>query len=100
MAGFFGKFYLFVAAVQQDSKGLGLLWLVILAIATSCISLYYYLRILKQVYVVEDTGDRKPVHAELSVRLAIGVLALGVVILGCVPGLFVERLVMASAGAH
>ena len=48
LAGFFGKFYLFLATFNADH---GLLWLVILAIATSAISLYYYLQVLKRVFV-------------------------------------------------
>ena len=52
LAGFFGKFYLFTAAVA-GAKNLGMLWLVIFAIAMSAVSLYYYLQVLKQIYVVK-----------------------------------------------
>src|SRR5207249_687847 len=40
LAGFFGKFYIFIAAVGTDPQHLGLLWLVILAVAMSAVSLY------------------------------------------------------------
>src|SRR6185295_13087772 len=53
LAGFFGKFYLFAAAVNAEPKSLGLLWLVIFAIVMSAVSLYYYLQVLKQIYVVD-----------------------------------------------
>ncbi|MEI8291370.1 MAG: NADH-quinone oxidoreductase subunit N, partial [Verrucomicrobiota bacterium] len=46
LAGFIGKFFLF-SAVVTSSANLGLLWLVILAIAMSAVSFYYYLRVLK-----------------------------------------------------
>src|SRR5271168_3327252 len=45
LAGFFGKFYLFTAALA-GAKNLGMLWLVVFAIATSAVSLYYYLQVL------------------------------------------------------
>src|SRR5439155_2579509 len=57
LAGFFGKFYVFTAAVGAEPKNLGLLWLVILAIAMSAVSLYYYLQVLKQIYVADAAAD-------------------------------------------
>ena len=61
LGGFFGKFYLFTAALNADPKNLGLLWLVILGIAMSAVSLYYYLILLKTMYVIEPAGpDGKP----------------------------------------
>jgi NADH-quinone oxidoreductase subunit N len=87
LAGFFGKFYLFTAAVNSDPQRLGLLWLVILAIAMSAVSLYYYLIVLKQIYIVDAPADAAPVRAPMSIQAAIGVLALAVVVLGCAPHL-------------
>ena len=86
LAGFFGKFYVFAAAIKAGAPNLGLLWLVILAIAMSAVSLYYYLQVLKQIYVVEapDTPDATKVSAYSQIVLAL--LALGVVLLGCFPG--------------
>lgn len=103
LAGFFGKFYLFAVAVGTDRTNLGLLWLVIFAIAMSAVSLYYYLQVLKQIYVVPV-----PVSAPISeeafpgpaiTRAAIGLLALGVVVLGCAPDLLLGRLLAAIHGA-
>src|SRR6266705_2848282 len=53
LAGFFGKFYIFASVLGAGSRNLGLLWLVILALALSAVSLYYYLQVLKQIYVLE-----------------------------------------------
>src|SRR5213594_4009955 len=49
LAGFFGKFYLFKSALvaRGPAQPLGLLWLVILALGMSAVSLYYYLQVLK-----------------------------------------------------
>src|ERR1700737_3261411 len=50
LAGFFGKFYLFSAALRSGNNH-GLLWLVALALFGSLISLYYYLIVLKVIFV-------------------------------------------------
>lgn len=88
LAGFFGKFYLFSAAM-----GKGLLWLVIFAIAMSAVSLYYYLQVLKQIYVVNTDGPRLTSCA-LGCSVAV-LLAAAVVILGCAPDLLVKPLLQA-----
>ena len=53
LAGFFGKFYVFASALNADPSNLGLLWLVVVALAMSAVSLYYYLQVLKQIYIAE-----------------------------------------------
>jgi NADH-quinone oxidoreductase subunit N len=57
LAGFFGRFYVFYAAVQT-----GLIWLVVIAVVTSVVSAFYYLRIVKVMYFDEPTAafDRSP----------------------------------------
>lgn len=91
LAGFFGKFYVFVSAVGADAGNLGLLWLVILAIAMSAVSLYYYLQVLKQIYVTEAPASARPIKVPLSSAIVIALLALGVVALGAAPDLLVGR---------
>ena len=59
LAGFTGKFFLFSATVDAGGE-LGLLWLVILAIAMSAVSFYYYLRVLKQAYVEDAPTKPRP----------------------------------------
>ena len=53
LAGFFGKFFLFAAALHGAGAYPALLWLVVLALAMSAVSLYYYLQVLKRVYVAD-----------------------------------------------
>ncbi|MBI2928764.1 MAG: NADH-quinone oxidoreductase subunit N [Verrucomicrobia bacterium] len=96
LAGFFGKFYLFTAAVSADAKNLGLLWLVILAIAMSAVSLYYYVQVLKQIYVADVPAEAPAIPTPLSSKLSLGALALGVVLLGCAPDLLLGRIVSAA----
>jgi NADH-quinone oxidoreductase subunit N len=98
LAGFFGKFYLFAAALG-GAKDLGLLWLVILAIATSAVSLYYYLQVLKQIYVA-PAPENSNAKAPISTKIILVLMAAGVVVLGCAPGLLLDRLMtgIQSAG--
>jgi NADH-quinone oxidoreductase subunit N len=91
LAGFFGKFYVFTAAARSGPD-LGLLWLLIIAIATSAISLYYYLQLLKQIYVAEPREEFMPVRINRAVQAALVALALAVVALGCAPDLLLKKL--------
>jgi NADH-quinone oxidoreductase subunit N len=91
LAGFFGKFYLFVSAAAPK---LGLLWLVVLAIAMSAVSLYYYLIVLKQVFVVESSATAEmPINP--GTLAGVILLAAAVVIAGCAPDLLLNHLVAA-----
>ena len=98
LAGFFGKFYVFIAAAGA-SKDLGLLWLVIFAIAMSAVSLYYYLQVLKQVYVTESPATVIPVKASIAFQIGVVLMALGVVVLGCAPNLLLGPIVDAIKAA-
>lgn len=84
-AGFFGKFYLFSAAINS-----GLVWLVVVAVLNSLISVFYYLRPVKAAFFdrVEDE-DRKPVMGAL-VTVAIIITATGTLVLGLFPGYFLK----------
>lgn len=84
LAGFFGKFYLFAAALQADSQRLSLLWLVAFAIAMSAVSLYYYLKLMKQMYVMPST-DCSQVSSSREMRVVLGLVGLAVVLLGIFP---------------
>ncbi|HYG35155.1 MAG TPA: NADH-quinone oxidoreductase subunit N [Clostridia bacterium] len=91
LAGFFGKFYLFAAALSSASPPLGLLWLVILALAMSAVSLYYYLQVLKQIFVNEGGGIGK-LRIPLTSQIAVALLALAVIWLGCAPDWLLGKL--------
>src|SRR5205085_67603 len=56
LAGFFGKFYLFSAAFRAGGNH-GLLWLVAVALFGSFVSLYYYLIVLKVIFVDQPAGS-------------------------------------------
>lgn len=92
LAGFFGKFYLFTSALSAQPQKLGLLWLVVLAIAMSAVSLYYYLQVLKRIYVTEPSSDSGPALTQIASKVVLCFIALTVVLLGCAPNLFLQWL--------
>lgn len=87
LSGFLGKFYIFSSAYFANP---GLLWLVALAIAMSVISLYYYLKVLKQIYVRDSTAPCELIATPLTLRIAVSVIALLVVALGCYPDILLH----------
>jgi len=79
--GFFGKFYIFKAALES-----GLVSLTILGLLNSVVAAYYYLRILVVMYFREpaaDTEELAPVAAPL--RVVLWGSALGTIFLGVIP---------------
>jgi NADH-quinone oxidoreductase subunit N len=93
-AGFFGKFYVFRAALMKPT----LLPLVLLAIVNSVISVYYYLRVVTAMYFREPPADAGKVDAPADVgalSLSVLVAALLTLVLGVAPGWFSE---LAAAG--
>jgi NADH-quinone oxidoreductase subunit N len=95
LAGFLGKFYLFVSALNVMPGSMGLLWLVVLAIAMSAVSLYYYLQVLKRVYVAPSAADAEKIHSPILSQLPMLVLAVAVVLLGCAPQLLLRWILQA-----
>jgi NADH-quinone oxidoreductase subunit N len=94
LAGFFGKFYVFSAAIS-GAQPLGLLWLVIFAIAMSTVSLYYYMQVLKQIYVAPGPPGAVEIKVPLASAVTLVLLAAAVVAAGCAPDLLLGPLLRA-----
>jgi len=92
LAGFFGKFYLFAAALASTPQPLALLWLVILAIATSVVSLYYYLQVLKRIYISDPPAGADKIRTPIVSLAILCLIAIGVVLLGCTPNILLSWL--------
>jgi NADH-quinone oxidoreductase subunit N len=77
--GFFGKFYIFKAALESH-----LYWLTVLGLLNSAVAAYYYLRILVMMYMKEPTdaaNEAEPLSPAMSAALilpALGTLFLGI----------------------
>lgn len=78
-AGFLGKWYLFSAAVRQ-----GHVWLVVLGILFSVVSLYYYLQVVKQAYI-RPASDGTPIRTTPLESAALLACAAFTVMLGIWP---------------
>lgn len=89
-AGFVTKFYLFTAAAQE-----GLLWLVALAILNSLISFYYYLVIVRWMYIEAPT-DPKPLRLSGLTIAVLAVLLVGILAIGLYPAPLVEAISAAT----
>lgn len=82
LAGFFGKFYLFIAVLRA---GMGGVWLVGLALAMTAVSFYYYLQVLKRAFVTPGEGERGRVEVGGMTGAAVVVMAAVVVGAGVLP---------------
>jgi NADH-quinone oxidoreductase subunit N len=94
LSGFFGKFYVFVSALG-GADNYGLLWMVLLALAMSVVSFYYYLKVLKQAYVSEPSAGGATIAVPATTRIAVWATAALVVLLGCLPDLLLNRIATA-----
>jgi len=98
LAGFFGKFYLFSVALRSGTNQ-GLLWLVALGLLGSFVSLYYYLLVLKAIFVEEPaiTGARSFDHIPPGrlQQATVTLIAAAVVFLGVMPSVLASRILAA-----
>jgi len=101
LAGFFGKFYVFAAALG-GTPALGLMWLILLAVAMSVVSLYYYMQVLKRIYVTDVPRGAGKLRVPMAMRAVILIAAAVVAVLGCMPDLLLRPLAAAvsTAGSH
>ncbi len=74
--GFFGKLYIFSAAIEQD-----MYWLAFWGVLSSAISVYYYLRPVVMMYMSEEEGA-EIVHANIMTRFTVIAAALIIVVVG------------------
>ncbi len=89
LAGFFGKFFAFKAAVDG-----GWMWLVAVAMINSAISAYYYLRVTVTMYFDQPEADAAgPLPASrMSLNWGLGIAAAAVVVIGLYPSVWASLL--------
>jgi len=76
-AGFFGKFFLFTAAAQK-----GFYLLVLIALLNTIISLYYYLLVVKAMFINKSEAPIEKFRSDFPTRFALGICVAGIVITG------------------
>lgn len=95
-AGFFGKYYVFNAAVQA---GGGMIWLVVIGVLTSAIAAYYYLRVVVYMFMKQPEPDA-PVASVMRSGYVVAALLLSgyfVLMMGVTPGNYLA-MALAAAG--
>ncbi len=85
-AGFVAKFYIFASVALQK-----LYWLVAVALINTAISLYYYLMVVKQIYIVPPVS-KEPILISLPSRVALQLTVFGILLLGIYPGPFIKTI--------
>jgi len=93
LAGFVGKFYLFYAAMQK-----GYLWLVIAAALNSTISLYYYLLVLKQLYIRNEKTEGEKIKLPAGIIFVLVICIAVIIIFGIMPSDVIDITINASQG--
>src|SRR5436190_7719001 len=79
LAGFFGKFLLFKAALEQGASQHAYYWLVAIALIGVVISIWYYFGVIRAIYWSREAADLSPIPMSLPIRFCI---------FGCLAGLF------------
>jgi NADH-quinone oxidoreductase subunit N len=85
LAGFFGKFLLFKAALDQGAHAPALYWLVGIAIAGVVISIWYYFGIIRVMYWSTAVADSTPIRVSRLLQIALYVCIAGMLLLGLSP---------------
>lgn len=96
LAGFLGKFYLFAAAAEK-----GMYWLVFVGAVNATISLYYYLIVIKWMYLLKAAEGRQriePIEVSWASWVVLGVASVAMIVIGILPQFIHWAEVAASHG--
>ena len=91
LAGFFGKFFLFQVAIKAN-----LVWLVVVGAINSLVALYYYLIVLKVIYVDPSPEHAKKIDVPAQYTFALALLCFGVILVGTVAGPWYDWAIQAA----
>src|SRR2546427_1475031 len=97
-AGFFGKFYIFKAAVNSH-----LLWLAVLMALNSVIGAYYYLRVIVVMYMREpsaETAALGPVRFPIGVNVVVLITFVGTILFGLMPNPVINFILQPTLFGH
>jgi NADH-quinone oxidoreductase subunit N len=83
LGGFIGKVLVFAAAVDSN-----LIWLALVGVINSIVGLYYYMTVLKFVYLFRSEDEEKPLPISRPYGIALTVLTLGIILMGTLIGPF------------
>jgi NADH-quinone oxidoreductase subunit N len=93
-AGFFGKYFLLFAGAEKGNY-----WLISIAALNLVISFYYYLRIVKVMFMDSNPQPLETIRIPLMPRLALYMCLAGIIVVGFVGGIY-EYIHSISKGLH
>lgn len=82
-AGFFSKFFIFMAAFGENYH-----LLVFIALLNTVISLYYYLRVVKAMYITPNEAPIANFHSDNYTKASLGICLAGILLLGIVSAVY------------
>lgn len=91
LAGFVAKFYVFAAAVKS-----GMIWLAYVGVLNAIIGLYYYLTVIKVVYLYPPQEGAAPILLPRTSAIALGICVLAVLLLGVFSGPWLDWAILAA----
>jgi NADH-quinone oxidoreductase subunit N len=97
LAGFFGKFLLLKAVIEQGATNPGFYCLAFTALVGVVISLYYYFGVIRAIYWSADASDLSPIRMSCAVRVALYGCMAGMLYLGLFPGALVNLASLAAS---
>ncbi|MCX6156065.1 MAG: NADH-quinone oxidoreductase subunit N [Candidatus Kapabacteria bacterium] len=84
MGGFFGKYYLFAAAIES-----GFVWLTIVAVISSIISVYFYIGLVLNMYFKENDGEEFP-DVKGAYIISLLIATVGILVIGIYPSILMD----------
>lgn len=84
-SGFFAKYFVFTTMITTPYK-----WLLILAVITSAVGAYYYLKVIIAMYFKTQEVETEKIQVEKSQTLVIVLTTIATLVIGIVPGLVAE----------
>lgn len=93
-AGFFSKFFIFTGAINQGSVAIYVL--VLIALINTIISLYYYLLVVKAMFISDEESTVARFNSSLSERVAMWICVAGILLLGIVSCFYNHLLAIAA----
>ena len=88
-AGFFGKYYLFTAAIEA-----GYTWLTIIAVISSIISVYFYIGLIVKMYFTEPNEEGEMTQGTGIAGITLAISTAAVIIFGLLPSFLLEKIRM------
>ncbi len=99
LAGFFGKFLLIKAVVEQGATNSAYYWLAAIALVGVVISIFYYFGVIRAIYWSKETPDLSPIQLSGAAKFSLAICVAGIFWLGLFPNTVLNFALAAAPGA-